>query len=173
LTLKKRYTKKVIKKKYTQRIRKSHIKNGDIKEDYDETYKYKIIDKINKGHTFPGIYYYNNYKMLDYGKPKIIMCSGGYLMPSLDKDGVYNISDNMLYILINDLSEYEGLTILINSLLIKYLNKVTMTDSMRGSLLVIKKIKNITLNNIKCENDIYSQLNITNDEVELMKNTIN
>ena len=48
----------------------------------------------------------------------------------------------------DDLSEYEGLTILINSLLIKYLNKVTMTDSMRGRGLVIK---NITLNNIKCE----------------------
>jgi len=173
LDIKKALYQKTNNKKCTQRIRKSHIKNGDIKKDYDEIYKYKIIDKINKGHTFPGIYYYNNYKMLDYGKPKIIMCSGGYLMPSLDKEGVYNISDNMLYILINDLSEYEGLTILINSLLIKYLNKVTMTDSMRGRGLVIKNIKNITLNNIKCENDIYSQLNITNDELELMKNTIN
>jgi hypothetical protein len=48
-----------------------------------------------------------------------------------------------------------------------------MTDSMRGRGLVIKNIKSITLNNIKCENDIYSQLNITNDELELMKNTIN
>ena len=76
--------------------------------------------------------------MIDYGKPKIIMCSGGYLMPSLDKEGVYNISDNMLYILIDDLSEYEGLTILINSLLIKYLNKVTMTDNIHGRDLVIK-----------------------------------
>jgi hypothetical protein len=157
----------------TQRIRKTHIKNGDIKEKYDEIYKYKIIDKINKGHNFPGIYYYNNYKMIDYGKPKIIMCSGGYLMPSLDKDGIYNISDNMLYMLINNISEYEGLTILINSRLIKYLNKVTMTDNIHGRDLVIKNIKNITLNNIKCEGDIYSQLNITNDELELIKNTIN
>ena len=172
LDIKKALYQKPNKKICTQRIRKSHIENGDIKEDYDETYKYKIIDKINKGHPFPGIYYYNNYKMLDYGKPKIIMCSGGYLMPSLDKEGVYNISDNMLYILINDLSEYEGLTILINSLLFKYLNKVTMTDSLHGRDLVIKNIKNITLNNIKCENDIYSQLNITNDELELIKNTI-
>ena len=173
LNIKKALYQKTNKKKCTQRIRKSHIKNGDIKKDYDETYKYKIIDKINKGHNFPGIYYYNNYKMLDYGKPKIIMCSGGYLMPSLDKEGVYNISDNMLYILINDLSEYEGLTILINSLLIKYLNKVTMTDNIHGRDLVIKNIKNISLSNIKCENDIYSQLNITKDELELIKNTIN
>lgn len=101
------------------------------------------------------------------------MCSGGYLMPSLDKDGVYNLSDNMLYMLINDLSEYEGLTILINSMLIKYLNKVTMTDNIHGRDLVIKNIKNISLNNIKCENDIYNQLNITKDDLELIKNTIN
>ena len=173
LDIKKALYQKTNKKKCTQRIRKSHIKNGDIKKDYDETYKYKIIDKINKGHNFPGIYYYNNYKMIDYGKPKIIMCSGGYLMPSLDKEGVYNISDNMLYILINDLSEYEGLTILINSLLIKYLNKVTMTDNIHGRDIVIKNIKNISLSNIKCENDIYSQLNITKDDLELIKNTIN
>lgn len=173
LDIKKALYQKTNKKKCTQRIRKSHIKSGDIKENYNETYKYKIIDKITKGHTFPGIYYYNNYKMLDYGKQKIIMCSGGYLMPSLDKEGLYNLSDNMLYILINDLSEYEGLTILINSLLIKYLNKVTMTDGLHGRDLVIKNIKNITLSNIKCENDIYSQLNITKDELELIKNTIN
>ena len=173
LDIKKALYQKTNKKICTQRIRKSHIKNGDIKENYDETYKYKIIDKINKSHTLPGVYYYNNYKMLDYGKPKIIMCSGGYLMPSLDKDGVYNISDNMLYMLINDLSEYEGLTILINSQLIKYLNKITMTDNIHGRDLVIKNIKNISLSNIKCENDIYSQLNITKDELELIKKTIN
>ena len=173
LDIKKALYKKTNRKKCTQRIRKSHIKNGDIKEHYDETYKYKIIDKINKSHNFPGIYYYNNYKMIDYGKSKIIMSSGGYLMPSLDKEGIYNISDNMLYMLINDLSEYEGLTILINSLLIKYLNKVTMTDNIHGRDLVIKNIKNMNLGNIKCENDIYNQLNITKDELKLIKNTIN
>ena len=170
--IKKALYEKTNKKQCTQRIRKSHIKNGDIKEEYDEIFKYKIIDKINKGHNFPGIYYYNNYKMIDYGKPKVIMCSGGYLMPSFDQEGVYNISDNMLYILIYDISEYEGLTILINSILIKYLNKVTMTDNIHGRDLVIKNIKKIELNNIKCENDIYSKLNITDDELELIKQTI-
>lgn len=49
-----------------------------------------------------------------------------------------------------------------------------MTDNIHGRDLVIKNIKNITLNNnIKSENDIYSQLNITKDELELMKNTVN
>lgn len=41
-----------------------------------------------------------------------------------------------------------------------------MTDNIYGRDLVIK---NIILNSIKCENDIYSQLNITNNELELIK----
>ena len=147
-------------------------KNGDIKKNSDSLYKYMIIDKINKGHPFPGVYYYNNYQMIDYGKPKIIMCSGGYLMPSFDKKGIYNLSDNMLYLLINDLSEYNGLNIIINSVLINYLNKVTMTDNIHGRDTVIKNIKQIDLSKIKCENDIYNIMNITNDELELMKHTI-
>ena len=160
-------------KQYTQRIRKSHIKKGDIKEKYDDIYKYKIIDKINKGHNFPGIYYYNNIPMIDYGKPKIVMCSGGYLMPSFDEKGIYNVSDNMLYLIINNISEYNGLTILIDSILIKYLNKVTMTDNIHGRDIVIKNIKEIHLSQIKCDNDIYEVMNITKDELELMKQTIN
>ena len=99
------------------------------------------------------------------------------MLPTRD----HNLIDDSLLIryyryrdhnLIDDLSDYEGLTILINSLLIKYLNKVTMTDNIHGRDLVIKNIKNIVLNNIKCENDIYIQLGITNDELELIKNTI-
>ena len=160
-------------KQYTQRIRQSHIKKGDIKENYDDIYKYKIIDKINKGHNFPGIYYYNNIQMIDYGKPKIVMCSGGYLMPSFDEKGIYNVSDNMLYLLINNISEYNGLTILIDSILIKYLNKVTMTDNIHGRDIVIKNIKEIDLSQIKCDDDIYEVMNITKDELELMKQTIN
>lgn len=159
-------------KEYTQRIRTSHIKKGDIKEIYDDIYQYKIINKINKSNPFPGIYYYNNYKMIDYGKPKIVMCSGGYLMPSLDELGIYNISDNMLYLLIEDLQEYEGLTILINSVLINYLNKITMTDNLHGRDIVIQNIKQFDLRKIKCENDIYIELDITNDELELMKRSL-
>ena len=100
------------------------------------------------------------------------MCSGGYLMPSFDEKGIYNISDNMLYLLINDLSEYTGLNILINSVLINYLNKVTMTDNLHGRDIVIKNIKQFDLNKITCENDIYNEMGITNDELELMKQTI-
>ena len=157
---------------YTQRIRKTHIQKGDIKNDYDNLFKYKIIDKITKGNTFPGIFYYYNNKMIDYGKPKVIMCSGGYLMPSFDIDGTYNLSDNMIYLLIADISEYIGLTIIINSLLINYLNKVTMTDGIHGRDKVIQNIKKFNLNKIKCETDIYMELEITSDELELMKQTL-
>jgi hypothetical protein len=163
---------KNINKKCTQRIRRSHIQKGDIQKDYNSSYKYKIIDKINKGNPFPGIFYYNNYKMIDYKKPKVIMCTGGYLMPSFDENGIYNISDNMLYLLVDDVLEYNGLNILINSVLIKYLNKVTMTDNLHGRDIVIQNIKHFQLSNIKNENDIYIEFNITDEELILMKQTI-
>lgn len=166
------YKKDNQKKVCTQRIRKQHIKNGDIKEKCDTKYKYKIIDKVNKSNPFPGVYYYNNYKMKDYGKSKVIMCTGGYLMPSFDKEGIYNISDNMLYLLVKNEKEYNGLVILINSLLIKYLNKVTMTDNIHGRDVVIKNIRYVDLEKISCENDVYKIFNITDSELEIMKKTI-
>jgi len=36
---------------------------------------------------------------------------GGYLMPSLDWDGIYNISDNIIYLLINYIKEFNGVNI--------------------------------------------------------------
>lgn len=165
------YSKKTSKKS-TQRIRNTHIIKGDIKENYDTKYKYKIIDKINKGNPFPGIFYYNNYKMINYHKPKIIMCSGGYLMPSLDIHGIYNLSDNMLYLLIDNEKQYKGLTILINSLLIKYLNKITMTDNIHGRDIVIKSIKYFDLSKIESEEDIYKELKINDHDLKLINNTI-
>jgi len=159
-------------KKVLQRIRLTHIKNGNIKENEDEIYKYKIIDKINIKNQFPGIYYYNNNKMIDYGISKIIMCSGGYLMPSFDEKGEYNLSDNMIYLLINNYEEYNGLKILINSKLIKYLNKISMTDNIHGRDIVIQSMKKINLSNIKNEDDIYKIYDITDNELFLINNTI-
>ena len=47
-----------------------------------------------------------------------------------------------------------------------------MTDNIHGRDVVIKNIKKFNLNTIKCENDIYQQLFITNEEIELMRNTV-
>jgi hypothetical protein len=161
------------KKDYThQRIRKSHIDKGEVKEIEDSEYKYKIIDKVTKKNPFPGICYYYNKTMVDYGKPKIVLCSGGYLMPSYDENGSYNLSDNMLYLLVNNKNEYNGMNILVNSGIVNYLNKISMTDGLHGRDTVIKSLKSIDLTKINNENDVYKLYNISCDEIELIKKTI-
>ena len=159
-------------KKVLQRIRLSHIKNGDVKEKEDEIYKYKIIDKINIKNPYPGIYYYYNNKMIDYGLSKVIMCTGGYLMPSYDENGEFNLSDNMIYLLLNNYDEYNGLCILINSKLIKYLNKISMTDNIHGRDIVIQSMKKIDLSKIKNEEDIHILYDINDIDINIINKTI-
>jgi hypothetical protein len=110
--------------------------------------------------------------MTDYGKTKIVMCSGGYLMPSYDEFGTYNLSDNMLYLLVNNVDEYIGLQTIINSKLITYLNKITMTDNLHGRDTVIKNIKYVDLQSIKTENDVYTIYQLTQNEIDLINKTI-
>ena len=160
-------------KKSFQRIRTQHITIGKISKTQTNDFKFKIIDKINKSNPLPGIFYYNDNQMIDYGKRKIIMCTGGYLMPSYDDTGQYNLSDNMIYMLCSSENEYKSFEILVNSNLVKYLNKVTMTDNIHGRDTVIMNMKSINLNNISNDDDIYKIYNITNDEKKIIELTIN
>ena len=155
-----------------QRIRKQHLNSEKILNKETNNFKYKIIDKINKSNPYPGIYYYNNIKMCDYGKPKIIMCTGGYLMPEYDEKGEYNLSDNMIYLICESKQNYNAFKIIINSKLINYLNKITMTDNIHGRDTVIMNLKLIDLNKINDEKDIYEIYNITLDEKKIIDLTI-
>ena len=159
-------------KQSQQRIRTTHIANGDISRKMINDYKYPIIDKINKSTPFPGDVYYNKHLMIDNGLPKIVMCTGGYLMPSYDEAGEYNLSDNMIYLLCDTKEKYNGFVILVNSKLIKYLNLITMTDNIHGRDIVIKSIKRLNLSIIKNENDIYRMYNLTDNEINLINITI-
>jgi hypothetical protein len=155
-----------------QRIRKQHIISGKISSKETTIFKYKIIDKINKTNPYPGIYYYNNIKMCDYGIPKIVMCTGGYLMPEYDEKGEYNLSDNMIYLTCISKQNYDAFKIIINSNLISYLNKITMTDNIHGRDTVIMNLKLIDLNKINNETDVYKIYNITSDEKKIIDLTI-
>jgi len=155
-----------------QRIRQTHIKSGKILMKSNDTFKFKIIDKVNKTNPFPGIFYYNDTKMIDYGLPKVVMCTGGYLSPEYDEKGEYNLSDNMIYMLCKNKKEYDGFKILINSNLINYLNKITMTDNIHGRDVVISNIKICELKNINNENDIYKLFEITKEEINIIEKTL-
>jgi hypothetical protein len=160
-------------KQILQRIRTTHISNGDISRKMTDCYKYPIIDKINKSKPFPGDVYYNKHLMIEHGKSKIIMCSGGYLMPSYDENGEYNLSDNMIYMLCDTKEKYDGFVKLVNSKLIKYINLITMTDNIHGRDIVIQNMKKLDLENITSDEIIYKLYNLTETEIELIKLTIN
>ncbi len=154
-----------------QRIRKQHIKDGIVVDKKTEEHKYMIIDKVTKTHKFPGIKYFYNKQMIDYGKSKTIMCTGGYLSPEFDDNGEYNLSDNMIYML-STRKEYEAFKIIINSKIIEYLNKISMTDGLHGRDKVIMSIKKIDLNDIYNDADIYNLYNISEDEQKIIDITI-
>jgi len=155
-----------------QRIRLSHLSNGDISRNMVDCYKYPIIDKINKSKPFPGDVYYNKHLMNDHGQCKIIMCTGGYLMPSYDAGGVYNLSDNMIYMLCDTKEKYDGFVVLVNSKLIKYINLITMTDNIHGRDVVIQNMKALDLEQITNDADIYKLYDLSESEVEVINKTI-
>ena len=159
------------KKTRQQRIRNQHFKNGQISKIETSEYRYKIIDKIGKRNPYPGIHYFNKIKMKEYGIPKTILCTGGDLSPSYDEDGIYNISDNMLYMITKSKEEYDNIRILVYSKLFNYLCKITMTDNMHGRDFILKNIKKIN-KSIKNDNDIYKYYNISQEEIHLIENTI-
>lgn len=156
-----------------QRIRKEHFLKGDVSDKYTTEFKYKIIDKITVNKPYPGVYFYNKFEMVDYGKPKIIMCTGGYLMTSYDEKGEYNLSDNMIYLLSDTKSEYESFKIISDSNLVKYLNKLTMTDGLHGRDTVIMNLKKVNLSNINNDTDIYNLYGLTSDEINIIEKTLN
>uniref|UniRef100_A0A6C0EUV3 site-specific DNA-methyltransferase (adenine-specific) n=1 Tax=viral metagenome TaxID=1070528 RepID=A0A6C0EUV3_9ZZZZ len=159
-------------KQTLQRIRTTHIVNGDISRENVDSYKYPIIDKINKSTPFPGDVYYNKHLMNEHGIPKVVMCTGGYLMPSHDELGQYNLSDNMIYLLCDTKEKYNGFVTLINSKLIKYLNLITMTDNIHGRDVVIQNMKEISLVGITSDETIYKLYNLSENEIELIHKTI-
>jgi hypothetical protein len=169
----KKATYNINKKQTLQRIRQTHIINGDISRTMVDCYKYPIIDKINMSKPFPGDVYYNKHLMNEYGLPKVVMCTGGYLMPSYDELGEYNLSDNMIYMLCDTKEKYNGFVILINSKLIKYLNLITMTDNIHGRDIVIQNMKMINLEEVTSENIIYKLYDLNTNEIELICKTIN
>ena len=152
----------------SQRIRKTHIASGEISTTMFGEYQYKIIDKINKTNSFPGVLYYNKHSMIDHGLPKIIMCTGGYLMPSYDRDGIYNLSDNMIYMLCDSEEKFNGFVKLVNSKLVKYLNKITMTDNLHGRDNVIQSMKFLDLEKITDDQSIFTIYGFTEKEIDVI-----
>lgn len=155
-----------------QRIRKEHFTKGIISKVQTKDYKYKIIDKCTKTIPFPGEFYYNKRQMNDFGEPKIIMTTGGYLCPSYDEEGEYNLSDNMIYMLCPSKKDFNAFKMIVESDLVNYLNEITMTDGLHGRDTVIMNLKKVDLSKIKKEDDIYTLYGIHKNERRIIEKTL-
>ena len=78
----------------------------------------------------------------------------------------------MIYFICETKKNYEAFKIIINSNLINYLNKITMTDNIHGRDNVIMNLKMIDLNKINNEMDIYKIYNISEEEKKIIDMTI-
>ena len=152
-----------------QRIRNFHFTNGEISKTKNNIFKYEIINKITKKEIE---IFYNKDNMNDRDKPKIIMCSGGYLMPYFDNIGKYNLSDNMLYFINNSKLKYNNFKFLVDSNLLKYINKATMTDGLHGRDKVICNLKKINLSKLS-NKKIYKYYNLSKDEINIIHSSLN
>jgi hypothetical protein len=78
----------------------------------------------------------------------------------------------MIYLNCISKENYKAFKIIVESNLINYLNKITMTDNIHGRDVVIMNLKLIKLDDIKDESDIYNIYNITKEEKKIIDLTI-
>ena len=147
------------------RIRKEHINKKIVDVKKDDMYKYLVIDKINL-HNPTGLKYYIKEKLEDYDNLKIIFSKVGYLHPTILKNG--SISDNLLYMNIDNKSEYESFKSILDSKLFKSLCKMYLLSGMDywKVLLMLPKIE---LNKIYSNDDIYNMFNFNDEEINYIE----
>jgi len=149
----------------TQRIRKRHILNGNVKVDSDNTYKYKIIDTINKTNPFPGKYYFYSNIDDDFGQKRLVLSKKGYLMPFIDYSSEFTYSDNFKYIIDDNL---EDILLILESIIIDYLlfqYSKNGFDAINIVKMIMKKSSTIKFVDI---NDVYKYYNINDNELQYM-----
>jgi len=104
-------------------------------------------------------------------KPKLIINGSGYLCPSFDKNGDYFLSDNMTYIHINNEDEFNNLKIILESKIANYwLNQFRLNGFSDAKNIII--LPYIPYNNKLSNYDIYQYFNLTQEEIDLIENTI-
>lgn len=152
------------------RIRKKQFDDGKVSKDSCDTYKYPVIDGINKSIPFPGkvVYMQNDYSDK---KPKLIINGSGYICPSFDPTGNYFLSDNMLFIHLENEVEFNNLKQILESKVSKYwLNQFRLNGFSDAKNISIFPF--IPFNNQLSNLDIYNYFNLTQEEIDLIESTI-
>jgi len=161
------------KKYHMQRIRNSHFEDNTVKKEKTEEHKYTMIQDgfSRKKYPFPGGLCYYTHPMEDLNDSKIIITNKGFEI-GYDGEGKYNLSDSLSYIIASK-EEYElfksfTTSKLINFILLYYKNN-TQYDMNK---LFTKNLYYIPFNKMKCDSDIYRHYNLTEEEINLIENTV-
>jgi hypothetical protein len=124
-----------------------------------------------KKYPFPGGLCYYNYKMEDMNTPKIIITNTGFEI-GYDKNGIYNLSDSLSYIIATE-EEYNLFKKFVNSKLIKFLliyyKNNTQYDTFK---LFTKSLYYIPFNEMESDEKIYNYFKLTTAEISLIERTV-
>jgi len=119
-----------------------------------------------------GIYGYSNYKTEHHDKPKVVWSNSGYNKPFSD-DGNIGLGDHTKAIQL-PLNEHESLIwYLENSKLIKFLSSMKNVGGyVIGYSVISECLPKIELRDSIDDNYIYTQLNLTQEEIDYIENAV-
>ena len=147
------------------RIRKKQIDDKIVSKIKDNKYKYLIIDKINKGNP-DGIKYYVENKLEDHNNKKVIFSKVGYLCPYYLTSG--SISDNLLYMNINNKKEYNSIVSIIDSKVFTFLREAILFSGMDWWKILVEFPK-LNFNKNYTDKDMYKLFKLTDDEIKYIE----
>lgn len=126
-----------------RRIRKQQIEDNTVSKHETDINQYPIIDKITKTQGIDK--YYFSEMMVDYNNPKVVFCMSGYPNAKFIQTPV-NLSDNMMYLNVDNEIEGRNIAFLINSQIFSEVIKLFSTNA-RDAHKTIKKLKKIDMKN--------------------------
>jgi hypothetical protein len=132
-----------------RRIRKKQIDDGTVTTDPSEKNQYPIIDGItkNKGQH---IFFYSE-KMEDFHKNKVVFSKSGYPMATY-VDKPINLSDNMMYINVENEIQGKNIAFVINSKIFSEVIDLFSTNA-RDAHKTICKLKKVDLTEVLLNNE--------------------
>jgi hypothetical protein len=153
------------------RIRKKQFDDGKVSILKTNEYSYPVIDGLNTSNPFPGKVYFIKNDFSD-KKPKLIINGSGYLCPSFDLNGDYFLSDNMIYIHLENENQFKNLKFIIESKIVKYwLNQFRLNGFSDAKN--IQLFPYIPYDKKLSYLEIYSYFDLTKEEINLIEKNNN
>lgn len=127
-----------------RRIRRAQIEDNTVSKEETDVNQYPIIDKITKTQGIDK--YYFSEMMMDYNSPKVVFCMSGYPNAKFIQTPI-NLSDNMMYLNVDNEIEGENIAFLINSKTFSEVIKLFSTNA-RDAHKTIKKLKKVNMGDV-------------------------